>query len=107
MKPEKVKTESLWTIEDLAAYLRRAVATIYSDLGRAQERVPPPLPRRGGGGLRWDPDQVRDWVRGEDNPPPPAPPAGTPPRRPKRGRPTKAESAVRRARASDWKGGAD
>lgn len=103
-----IVSESLWTIENLAAYMQIAVATIYSDLTRAPHRVPPTLPRRGRTSLRWDPEQTRAWIRGEDgqsqssqqmtaaNP--------HPPRRSKRGRPTKAEAEARRKRSAEWPG---
>jgi hypothetical protein len=96
--------EPLWTIQDLSAYSKIARATIYSDLVRAPWRVPPPLPSRGGSGLRWNPAKARGWFEGEGRDPPPSGAAAKP--RSKRGRKTKAEEVARRARAASWPGDA-
>lgn len=49
--------ESLWDIDQVAAYLGVTVATIYT--WRSKKYGPPG--RRVGKHVRWDPKVVRDW----------------------------------------------
>lgn len=55
--------QELWDIEELASFLKKSKASIYSDLKRNPEAVPPPIRLPGTNRLRWDPRFVRDWVR--------------------------------------------
>lgn len=51
--------ESLWNIEDVAAYLRVPVETLYR--WRKQRTGPPAA--RVGRHLRYDPNDVRAWLK--------------------------------------------
>ncbi|GAA2689624.1 DNA binding domain-containing protein, excisionase family [Actinosynnema pretiosum] len=52
--------DPLWTVEDVAAYLRVPVKTLYQWKWRGEG---PPV-RKIGKHLRYVPDQVRAWVDG-------------------------------------------
>ncbi|TWP53209.1 helix-turn-helix domain-containing protein [Lentzea tibetensis] len=49
--------ESLWNIDQVAAYLGVAVATIYT----WRTKKYGPVGRRVGKHVRWDPQVVKDW----------------------------------------------
>lgn len=49
--------EPLWTVEDVAEFLRVPVATLYD--WRRHKRGP--VARRVGKYLRYDPQEVREW----------------------------------------------
>lgn len=56
--------EALWTIDELAAYLKVPKETIYA--WRKRGDGPPPV--RGGKlgrHLRWEPQTVRDWLHAD------------------------------------------
>lgn len=55
--------QELWDIEELASFLKKSKASIYSDLKRNPEVVPPPIRLPGTNRLRWDPRFVREWAR--------------------------------------------
>jgi len=80
--------QPLFTIEDLAKVLRRAPASLHSDLSRNPASVPPPIRIPGARRLLWDPAKVQDWLAGFATVPAPAKEEKTNRRR---GRPTKAE----------------
>lgn len=82
------------TAAELAAILKKSVASIRGDLSRAPHRLPPFI-RIGGGQALWLPATVLEWLKGHESgqKPPPPPPAIPAPRR--RGRPTKAEQLAR------------
>ncbi|MBK6910966.1 MAG: helix-turn-helix domain-containing protein [bacterium] len=48
-------TESLWTVDDVAAYLRVAVQSVYR--WASQNKIPC---RKVGGSLRFEPEEVKD-----------------------------------------------
>ncbi|MBK8131048.1 MAG: helix-turn-helix domain-containing protein [bacterium] len=50
-------TESLWTVDDVAAYLRVAVQSVYR--WASQNKIPC---RKVGGSLRFEPEEVKDWT---------------------------------------------
>jgi excisionase family DNA binding protein len=52
--------EHLWTVRDVCAYLRKGRTWVYSEV--AAERLPH---LRVGHELRFDPDVIRAWARGE------------------------------------------
>ena len=53
--------EPRWTVEDVAAYLRVPVETLYT----WRKRRYGPKAARVGRHLRYDPDDVRAWLRGQ------------------------------------------
>lgn len=57
------EVDELWTVRDVATYLRVPVATIYQWRHR---RCGPPG-RRVGRYVRFDPDEVRAWFATRDN----------------------------------------
>jgi predicted DNA-binding transcriptional regulator AlpA len=90
----------LWKIGDLSNFMDIPIATIYSNLRRAPERVPPPIVLPSGQ-LRWNPVEVRRWLTCLQKQPSQREQVVTAPRR-RRGRPTKKEEVARRARATSW-----
>jgi predicted DNA-binding transcriptional regulator AlpA len=94
----------LWKIDGLSNFMDIPTATIYSNLRRAPERVPPPIVLPGGQ-LRWDPVEVRRWLACLQKQPSQCVQVVSAPRR-RRGRPTKKEEVARRARAASWPGDA-
>lgn len=69
MKPNIVTDfEALWTVGDVAGYLKVSTSWVYK---RAESGELPHL--RIGGHLRFDPDQVRRWVRSQAHTPIKAP----------------------------------
>ncbi|MBV9920960.1 MAG: helix-turn-helix domain-containing protein [Pseudonocardia sp.] len=56
-------SETLWTIQEVAAYLRVPVATIY----QWRHRRSGPPGRRVGRYVRFDPGDVRAWFNARDN----------------------------------------
>ncbi len=52
-----INTESLWTVEDVATFLRVPVSTLYE--WRRTKRGP--VARKVGKYLRYDPNDVRNW----------------------------------------------
>jgi excisionase family DNA binding protein len=54
--------EDLWTVKEVAAYLKASTSYVY----KAAERGELPC-RRLGALLRFLPDQVRAWARGESH----------------------------------------
>jgi hypothetical protein len=52
-----IKFEPLWTVDDVSAFLRVPVSTLYE--WRRTKRGP--LARRVGKYLRYDPQDVREW----------------------------------------------
>lgn len=61
---EHQQSAGLWTVDDLAGFLRKHKTSIYSDLKRNPGAIPPPLRLPGSGKLLWDPVFVMEWVRG-------------------------------------------
>lgn len=53
---------TLWSIEDAAAYLQLPIKTLYQ--WRSKEYGPPS--HRVGRHVRYIPDEVRTWVKGQD-----------------------------------------
>lgn len=53
------EAEVLWTVQDVSAFLRVPVATIYQ--WRVRSEGPPAM--RIGRHLRFDPETVREWTR--------------------------------------------
>lgn len=61
MKTRHSPPEPLWTIEDLASYLRVPVQTLYQ---WRRKNIGPPA-RKCGRHLRYDPAAVHRWVAGD------------------------------------------
>lgn len=58
--------ESLWTIKDLSAYLKKSTAWIYRELSDpAEPERPIPAMRLPGGGWRFDPAAIRAWLENQ------------------------------------------
>lgn len=58
MSEDRPRPEPLWTIDDLARYLRLPVQTLYQ---WRRKRIGPPA-KKCGRHLRYDPAAVRRWV---------------------------------------------
>lgn len=94
--------KALLTVEQLAVYIHKSVASIRSDASRNPASLPPICRPPGTKRLLWRIEDVEGWlalhVRGE------AVPVAVPPAndnaKPKRGRPTKAEQVARQRRAT-------
>jgi predicted DNA-binding transcriptional regulator AlpA len=61
MKVSKRVHEPLWTIEDLSLYLGVPIETLYT---WRNKRSGPPAARLGRH-LRYDPADVREWLKGQ------------------------------------------
>lgn len=93
--------KALLTVEQLAVYIHKSVASIRSDASRNPASLPPICRPPGTKRLLWRIEDVEGWlalyVRGD------AAPIATPlvndKAKPKRGRPTKAEQVARQRRA--------
>lgn len=58
----RARPPELWTIDDLSAYLRKPVRTLYD--WRHRGLGPPAY--RVGGELRYDPAQVWEWLQANE-----------------------------------------
>ncbi len=67
--------DTLWTIQELADYLRYTKSTVATMLSRDPDKLPPKV--HGLGHPRWNPDAVRLWTLDQSRP------------KPRRGRPRK------------------
>ncbi len=56
----------LWTIDDLAAHLGLSTRAIYNRVHRGDDTIPPPV--HIGRLLRWQPEQVEEWIDKHRNP---------------------------------------
>lgn len=62
----------LWSVQDVAAFLGISVQTLYHyRAGRAPDGFPRGY-RIGGSAVRYDPDEIRAWVRQQRDPAPAA-----------------------------------
>jgi hypothetical protein len=84
------RVEVIFTIDELAAFIRKSRATIYSDLTRRPYALPPRVRIPGSNKVlfRDPPAWLAQFVENVPAKPEPAEPASPPPRR--RGAPTKA-----------------
>ncbi len=59
---EESKVESLWTVEDMAVFLKMSPRTVWKRLGRAAEE-PGSVPHlRFGRRIRFMPELIREWT---------------------------------------------
>lgn len=59
---KQAKDEALWDATQLAAYLGYSVATVRAYMSAKPDSLPPRAPTTGGG-VRWSPAVVHEWVR--------------------------------------------
>lgn len=92
----------LLTVDELASYIHKSVASIRSDVTRNPASLPPICRLPGTKRLLWRIEDVESWlalhVRGEAASI--AVPPATDTTKPKRGRPTKAEQVARQRQAA-------
>ena len=65
---QRVASEPLWTIDVLAAHLGLSTRAVYNRVHRSDGTIPPPI--RIGRLLRWQPEQVEEWINSHRDPAP-------------------------------------
>jgi hypothetical protein len=60
MSAAELAGDTLWTAQDVARFLRKSIRWVYGEA--AIDAIPC---RRIGGSLRFEPEAVRAWVRGD------------------------------------------
>jgi predicted DNA-binding transcriptional regulator AlpA len=92
------KTQDLLTVDDLAALLHRAPATIVTARTRCPHTLPPACKVPGTRRVLWRRSDVDAWLARHVSPPLTSPSSVTSPGISRRGRPTKAEQRQRMLR---------
>lgn len=91
---------TILTIEELATYLRKSVASIRSDATRNPKSLPPICRLPGTKRLLWRREDVERWVADHVEGPPASARFVVGEQRRRRGRPTKAEEVARAREAA-------